>query len=269
MGILNRTTDSFFDRGEYFEFDTFLRRAERLVNEGADILDVGGVKAGPGPEISEAEELDRVIPAVGALRERFDVALSVDTWNARVIEEAMKVGASLGNDISGFGSPGYLENVAKYHGAVVATHIRLVPRLADPNPVYDNLRKDVRDFLKLRVEMALDSGISRDGIIVDAGFDLGKTTVQSMELLLATSDLCTLGYPVLISASNKGFLGDVLSKPVTDRRMGSLSAAAIGAVQGAKVFRVHDVAGTRQTIDVISAIAAGRSPAWISENRVG
>ncbi len=263
MGILNRTTDSFFDHGEYFELDAFLSRAERIVKEGADILDVGGVKAGPGPEISEAEELDRVIPAIELLRTRFDVALSVDTWNARVIEEAMKAGASLGNDISGFGSPGYLESVAKYGGAVVATHIRLVPRIADPNPVYQDLKGEVKQFLSDRVKRAIGVGVLPESILVDAGFDLGKTTAQSMELLLSTQELCSLGFPVLISASNKGFVGDVLGKTISERRTGSLSAVAIGAVQGAKVFRVHDVAGTRQIVDVIAAIAAGYPPAWL------
>lgn len=265
MGILNRTTDSFFDHGAYFGLDAFLRRAEQLVEEGADILDIGGVKAGPGPEVSELEELERVIPAVELLKDRFDIALSVDTWNARVIDEAMDAGATLANDISGFGAPGYLENAARHGGAVVATHIRLVPRLADPDPVYADLKGEVKSFLAGRVEMALEAGIAPDSIIVDAGFDLGKTTSQSMELLLSTRDLGELGYPVLISASNKGFVGEVLDKPVDDRRMGSLSAAAIGAVLGAAVFRVHDVAGTRQVLDVISAISAGKLPAWISE----
>ncbi len=186
MGILNRTTDSFFDRGEYFALDAFLRRAEQLVNEGADILDVGGVKAGPGSDVSEAEELDRVVPAIELLKSNFDVALSVDTWNARVIDEAMSAGAVLGNDISGFSSPGYLANVSKHGGAVVATHIRLVPRLADPDPIYDDLQEDVKQFLSDRVRMALEEGIQKESIVVDAGFDLGKTTSQSMELLHST-----------------------------------------------------------------------------------
>ncbi|TAN30052.1 MAG: dihydropteroate synthase [Actinomycetota bacterium] len=266
MGILNRTEDSFFDHGEYFELGVFLRRAEQIVAEGADILDIGGVKAGPGPEISEAEELDRVVPAVELLRDRFDIPLSVDTWNARVIDEAMSAGASLGNDISGFASPGYLENVSKHEGAVVATHIRLVPRLADPNPVYQDLKGEVRQFLADRVERALKAGVRRESILVDAGFDLGKTTSQSMELLLSTDELGQLGYPVLISASNKGFIGEVLGKVVTERRMGSLSAASIAAVKGAKVFRVHDVAGTRQVLDVITAIMAGYPPRWLTES---
>ncbi len=266
MGILNRTEDSFFDNGAYFELDAFLRRAEEIVLEGADILDVGGVKAGPGPEISEAEELDRVLPAVELLRDRFDIPISVDTWNARVIGEAMNAGASLGNDISGFASPGYLENVSKYGGAVVATHIRLVPRLADPNPIYQDLKGEVKQFLADRLERALQAGIHRESILIDAGFDLGKTTSQSMELLLSTDELGALGYPVLISASNKGFIGEVLDRVVTQRRMGSLSAVSIGAVKGAKVFRVHDVAGTRQVLDVITAIMAGYPPRWVLES---
>ena len=263
MGIMNRTQDSFFDHGAYFEMDSFLRRADQLVREKADILDIGGVKAGPGPEVSESEELDRVVPAIVKLRERFDIALSVDTWNTRVIDESMKAGAVLANDISGFGSAGYLEAVARHGGAVVATHIRLVPRLADSNPVYQDLKAEVFQFLKIRTEMALSSGIGRESILVDAGFDLGKTTVQSMELLHSTSELTQLSFPVLISASNKGFIGEVLSRDINSRRNGSLSAAAIGAVQGAKVFRVHDVAGTRQVLDVISAIGQGEAPAWL------
>lgn len=263
MGIMNRTQDSFFDHGAYFEMDSFLRRAEQLVKENADILDIGGVKAGPGPEVSEAEELDRVVPAIVKLRERFDIPLSVDTWNTRVIDESMKAGAVLANDISGFGSNGYLEAVAKHGGAVVATHIRLVPRLADPNPVYQDLKTEVFQFLKIRTQKALAAGIGRESIVVDAGFDLGKTTAQSMELLQGTSELTKLSYPVLISASNKGFIGEVLSRDINNRRNGSLSAAAIAAVQGARIFRVHDVAGTRQVVDVISAIDLGEPPAWL------
>lgn len=265
MGILNRTHDSFFDHGAHFQLDDFLRRAEKLVHERADILDVGGVKAGPGPDISEAEELDRVIPAIRLLSERFNVPLSVDTWNTRVIDEAMNAGAVLANDISGFGSPGYLEAVSKHGGAVVATHIRLKPRVADPSPVYKDLLDEVSRFLENRVERALSAGIDRESILIDAGFDLGKTTTQSMHLLHRTVTLGHLGYPVFISASNKGFIGDVLGKPVEARRNGSLAAAAISAVKGGKVFRVHDVAGTRQSLDVISAIMSEEFPKWLEE----
>jgi dihydropteroate synthase len=147
MGILNRTPDSFYDQGRHWGFDTFLRRAEEIVGDGADILDVGGVKAGPGEEVGETEELDRVIPAIAALRERFDVPISCDTWRASVLDEACKAGAVIGNDISGFADPDYLSVAARHGAAVVATHIRLRPRVADPEPFYADLVPDVRDFL--------------------------------------------------------------------------------------------------------------------------
>ena len=139
MGILNRTPDSFFDRGEFFALDATLRRAEQLVEEGADILDVGGVKAGPGPEVSESEELERVIPAVAEVRQRFDVPVSVDTWRAEVARAAYAAGAEIGNDISGFADPDYLPVAAKAGATVVATHIRLRPRVPDPEPEYDDV----------------------------------------------------------------------------------------------------------------------------------
>src|SRR5947208_14138895 len=134
MGILNRTTDSFYDKGAYFEMDALLRRAEQLVAEGADLLDVGGVKAGPGPDVTEAEELDRVVPTIEALTARLAAPVSVDTWRAAVLDEACRAGAWLGNAVSCFGDPEYLRIAAKHRASVVATHIRLRPRVPDPEP---------------------------------------------------------------------------------------------------------------------------------------
>src|SRR5688572_427071 len=137
MGILNRTPDSFFDQGRYYDFDAFLAKAEQLVDEGADFLDVGGVKAGPGPEVSEAEELERVVPALEALKARFDIPLSADTWRAPVLREALAAGAVVANDISGFADPEYLAVASAAGASVVATHIRIGPRVPDPDPIYD------------------------------------------------------------------------------------------------------------------------------------
>jgi dihydropteroate synthase len=175
MGILNRTTDSFFDKGAYFEMDLFLRRAEQLVAEGADLLDVGGVKAGPGPEVGEEEELERVLPAVEALHDRFDIPLSVDTWRASVAAESYKRGAVVGNDISGFADPQYLRAAAEAGATVVATHIRIGPRVPDPEPYYDDVVVAVRDFLAERAHRAESAGIPPERIVIDAGLDLGKT----------------------------------------------------------------------------------------------
>jgi dihydropteroate synthase len=254
MGILNRTPDSFFDQGAYYDFDAFLRKADGLVADGADFLDVGGVKAGPGPDVDEQEELERVVPAVEALKARFDVPLSVDTWRASVARECFNAGAVVGNDISGFADPAYLDVCAAAGASVVATHIRLRPRVPDPNPVYDDLLQAVDDFLLDRAQRAEAAGIPRERIMVDAGLDLGKTEPQSLELLRASDRLVALGYPVFLSASNKRFLGNLLGTEVTDRREGNLAAHSLGVLLGCRILRAHDVRGARRVADVIASI---------------
>ncbi|MDP9386996.1 MAG: dihydropteroate synthase [Actinomycetota bacterium] len=254
MGILNRTPDSFFDKGAYFSHDRFLRRAEQLVAEGADLLDVGGVKAGPGPEVTAAEELDRVVPAVAALTARFDVPVSVDTWRASVAESAFEAGAVVGNDISGFADPDYLAVAARAGATVVATHIRLLPRVPDPRPHYDDVVDDVARFLAHRGRDAEAAGIPPERVVVDAGLDLGKTAEQSLALLRASDRLAALGYPLLLSASNKTFLGGVLGLALDERREASLAAAALAVTRGARVVRAHDVRGTRRVCDVVAAV---------------
>ena len=255
MGILNRTTDSFYDKGEYWDFDAFLSRAEQLVGEGADILDVGGVKAGPGPEVTAEEELDRVAPALEALRARFDVPLSVDTWRASVAAAAYEAGAVIGNDISGFADPDYLPVSAKAGATVVATHIRLRPRAPDPEPVYpDGVVTAVRELLLDRAGQAIAAGIAPERIVLDAGLDLGKTWQQSLELLRTSGELAPLGHVLLLSASNKTFLGRLLDLEITDRREASLAATALGVAGGCRIIRAHDVKGTRRVCDTIAAV---------------
>jgi dihydropteroate synthase len=254
MGVLNRTPDSFYDRGTYFAFEDFLARAEQLVAEGADLLDVGGVKAGPGPEVTTAEELDRVVPAVEALRARFDVPISVDTWRAEVAREAFAAGAVLGNDISGFADRDYLPIAAAAGASVVATHIRLEPRVADPQPVYKDLVGEVLAFLSTRAGQALDAGLPPERVVLDAGLDLGKTWSQSLELLWATDRLSAMGHPVLLSAADKPFLGAVGQAQVGERRELSLAAAALGVAKGARLVRTHDVESTRRVCRTIAAI---------------
>ena len=259
MGILNRTKDSFFSPAATFDLDVFLTRAEQLVNDGADVLDVGGVKAGPGEEVSETEELDRVVPAVQELRRRFDVPISVDTWRASVAQACFAQGAVIGNDISGFADPEYLPVAARAGATVVATHIRLRPRVADPNPEYHDVTEVVRDFLLERRDRALAAGVAEDRIILDAGLDLGKTAAQSLQLLRDSSTLAALGYPFLLSASNKTFLGVMFDLPVTERREPTLAASALGIVAGCRILRVHDVAGTVRVRDAIARISEVRS----------
>jgi dihydropteroate synthase len=254
MGILNRTPDSFFDKGATWAWDAFWARAEQIVAEGADVLDVGAVKAGPGPEVSEAEELDRLIPAVEGLVARFDLPVSADTWRASVAAEAFAAGAVVGNDISGFADPRYLEAAAAAGASVVATHIRLAPRVPDPEPLYGDLVAEVCAFLAERAGRALEAGIPAHRILVDAGLDLGKTAAQSVELLRASGTLAGLGYPVLLSASNKRFLGDLLGLEINERKDATTAAHALGISLGCRVVRAHDVVGTCRVRDILAAI---------------
>jgi len=254
MGILNRTPDSFYDRGATWDFDAFVRRAEQLAASGADLLDIGGVKAGPGPDVDEAEELERVVPAVVALKARLDVPLSVDTWRASVLDAACAAGAVVGNDISGFDDPDYLRVAAKHDATVVATHIRLRPRVPDPEPHYDDLVAEVTAFLRDRAERAEAVGLRPEQIVLDAGLDIGKSPAQSAVLLRESAQHATLGFPLLLSASNKRFIGELLGREIDDRRAESLAAVAYGAVQGCRIMRVHDVEGTARVCRTIEAL---------------
>ncbi len=254
MGILNRTTDSFYEPAATFELDALFRRAEQLVAEGADLLDVGGVKAGPGEDVSEAEELERVVPVIDELARRFDVPLSVDTWRAPVARASFAAGACVGNDISGFADPSYLQVAARAQATVVATHIRLRPRVADPIPHYDDVTESVVAYLLERHRWAIEAGLSTDQVVFDAGLDLGKTAVQSLQLLRDSNVLAALGAPLLLSSSNKTFLGALFGLEVTERREASLAAAALGITLGCRIVRVHDVAGTVRVRDTLARL---------------
>lgn len=254
MGILNRTHDSFFEPAATFDLDALYARADQLVSDGADLLDIGGVKAGPGDEVGEAEELDRVVDVVAQLVSRFDVPISIDTWRASVAKACFAQGACVGNDISGFGDPDYLRVAARAGATVVATHIRLRPRVADPDPHYDDVSRSVTDFLLERRQRALDAGITKDKIVLDAGLDLGKTAGQSLQLLRDSDRLASLGSPLLLSASNKTFLGVVFDLSVAERREPSLAATALGIGAGCRIVRVHDVLGAVRVRDVLASL---------------
>jgi dihydropteroate synthase len=212
------------------------------------------VKAGPGPEVSEAEELDRVIPAIEGLAARVDVPLSVDTWRASVAAEGFRAGAVVGNDISGFSDPEYLSVAAAADASVVATHIRLRPRVPDPTPEYDDVVASVVTVLADRAARAESAGIPRARVIVDAGLDLGKTWEQSIALLRASDRLAALGYPLLLSASNKTFLGRAFNLEIDQRSEGTIGAHAVGVTLGCRIIRAHDVRATRRVCDTLAAV---------------
>jgi dihydropteroate synthase len=257
MGILNRTRDSFHDGGAYFELDDLLRRADELVAQGADVLEVGARPAGVGVrEVTVDEEVDLVGSSVVALRERFEVPLAVDTTRAAVAVEAFRRGAVLGNDMSGFHDPAYLPAVVAAGATVIATHIRLAPGIPDPEPVYDDVVADVGAVLRHLAKVAVDAGVPPEAVVVDPGLDLGKTWQQSVQLLAAFAEFAALGHPVLLAASNKIFLGRLLGLDKSDRGPATVAACTAGALRGARLLRVHDTAGARQAADLVAALLA-------------
>lgn len=255
VGILNRTRDSFHDRGAHFALDAFLERAERLVDDGADVLEVGARPGGVGVrEVGDAEEAALVAESLGQLRDRFDVALAVDTQRATVAAAAVAAGASLANDMSGFRDPDYLRVAAASGAAVIATHIRLPPGVPDPDPVYRDVVEEVATALTTLIEKARRAGISDDRIVVDPGFDLGKSWTQTLELLAHTPRFAALGLPVLIAVSNKNFLGRLLDLEGHERHSATVAACAYGVTRGGRVLRVHDVRAGRHVADLLAAL---------------
>jgi dihydropteroate synthase len=257
VGILNRTRDSFYDRGAHFDLDAFLRHAEQLVEHGADVLDVGARPGGVGVrQVTEDEETELVVESLDELRRRFDVPLSVDTQRAAVAAAAFDAGAVLGNDMSGFRDPEYLATAASAGAAVVATHIRLPPGVPDPDPHYDEIVEDVAGALEDLGARAMAAGIPAERIILDPGYDLGKTWRQTLTLLAHTPRFAQLPHPLLVAVSNKIFLGRLLDLAIEERTTATAAACAYAVSRGARVMRVHDVRAGRQVADLLAALLA-------------
>jgi dihydropteroate synthase len=258
IGILNRTRDSFHDKGAHFQLDRLLARADQLLADGADVLEVGARPGGVGvAEVSEAEECDLVAETLAALRARADVPLAVDTTRAAVARTAFSEGAILGNDMSGFRDPEYLPSAAAAGAAVVATHIRRPPGVPDPDPVYDDLLGEVTDHMRALSRQACDAGLDEERVILDPGIDLGKTWQQSAQLLAGLGRVAALGFPVLVAVSNKIFLRRVLDLEADDSLDAATAAAcALGTAAGGRVVRVHDARIGRQAADLAQFVQA-------------
>jgi dihydropteroate synthase len=262
MAIVNRTPDSFYDRGATFALDAALARVDKVVGEGADILDVGGVKAGHGPQVTEDEEIARTADLVAAARERHPgLVISVDTYRARVADAVCTAGADLINETWAGADP-ELAAVAAQHGVgLVCSHTGGLPPRTDPHRVrYDDVMADVIAGTTALAEKALTAGVRSDGLLVDPTHDFGKNTYHSLELTRRLDELVATGWPVLVALSRKDFVGETLDLPVDDRLAGTLAATAVSAWHGARVFRAHDVAATRQALDTVAAIRGARLP---------
>ena len=254
MGILNFTPDSFSDGGQFFSLDKALFQVEKMLKEGATIIDIGGESTRPmAEEVPETEELQRVIPLVEAVQKRFDCWISVDTSKAVVMQEAAKVGMDLINDIRALREPGALEIAGQLNLPTCIMHMQGQPRTMQTNPHYDDVVQDVYQFLTDRTQACLAAGIAKENIIWDMGFGFGKTVQHNYKLLQQLAQFCESGYPVLAGLSRKSMIGAVLDKPVTERVVGSVAGALIAAQNGATILRVHDVAATADALKVWQA----------------
>lgn len=257
MAIVNRTPDSFYDRGATFALDAALRRVDDVVDAGAHVVDVGGVKAAPGGEVSPQEEADRVVPLIAAVRRRHPaVAISVDTYRSEVAEAACAAGADLVNDAWGAPDPRTAAVAARYGAGLVCTHAGgQRPRTRPHRVSYPDVVADVVSALTALAARALESGVPADGIVIDPGHDFGKNSRHSLALTRHADALVATGWPVLASLSRKDFVGEVLDAVPDERLEGTLAATAVCAWLGVTMFRAHDVPATVRTLAMVDAIA--------------
>jgi dihydropteroate synthase len=263
MGIVNRTPDSFYDRGATFAATAAVAAAERALDAGAAIVDIGGVKAGEGDPVSPSEETDRVCQVITALRlRRPEAVISVDTWRSGVARAAVAAGADLLNDAWEGHDPELVRVAAETGAGVVCTHAgHLAPRTDPRNPHYGDVVTDVVRTVTRLAEGAVEAGVRREAIVIDPGHDFGKTTAHSLQVTRRLNELVATGWPVMVAMSNKDFIGETLDLPVTARLPGTLAVTALAAWLGARIFRAHNVPEARQVLDMVATVRGERPPA--------
>ncbi len=263
MAIVNRTPDSFYDKGATYEIGAAMERVHEVVAAGADLVDIGGVKAAPGAELPADEEIRRTADLIAATRDAYpDLVISVDTYRHEVADAACAAGADLVNDAWGGVDEKLLEVAAERGVAVVCTHAGGLPARTRPHRIaYDDVVADILTRAVGLAERAAAVGVERDRILIDPGHDFGKNTRHSLEATRRLGELVATGWPVLVSLSHKDFVGETLDLPLGERLHGTLAATAVSAWQGARMFRVHDVRETRQVLDMVSSIQGHRPPA--------
>jgi len=256
MGILNVTPDSFSDGGHFFYMDSALKQARKMLQEGAEIIDIGGESTRPGAQaVSVQEELDRVIPVVEKIRAEFPISISVDTSKAEVMREAIAVGADMINDVMALRGEGSLAAVAASETVQICLmHMQGEPRTMQNNPHYDNVVNDIKTFLLERVQACLEAGIASNRLMIDPGFGFGKTVAHNLLLMQRLEVLTELDYPVLVGVSRKSLIGHILNKSVTERLYGGLALAVLAVSKGARVIRTHDVAATVDALKMTHAV---------------
>jgi len=262
MAIVNRTPDSFYDRGATWAEDSAFDRVAQVVDQGAEIVDIGGIKAAPGAEIDANEERRRVVDFVARVRAAYpDLVISVDTWRSEVGRAVCEAGADLLNDAWGGYDPALVEVAAEYDAAVVLTHTGgVTPRTRPHRIEYADVVADAIASTVGQAERAVSLGVDRRSVLIDPAHDFGKNTFHSLEVTRRLGEMTSTGWPVLVSLSNKDFVGETLDLPVGERLTGTLATTAICALAGARVFRVHEVVETRHVVDMVRSIAGLRPP---------
>lgn len=266
MAIINRTPDSFYDGGRTFARAAAIDAAQAAIAAGADWVDIGGVPFAPGPEVSIDEEVDRVIPVIEALRDERSTVVSVDTSRPQVARRSLEAGAHVINDTSGLHDPAMAKVVADGEASLIITHSLAAPRKPYPRPRYVDVVKEVGDFLREKVALAIDYGVPAERIIIDPGHDLNKNTHHSLALTRRLGEIAAIGLPVLAAVSNKDFIGETLDRQQGERLEGSLAAAVVCIMQGARIVRMHDVAAAVAAVRLTEAILGFREPAFVKHN---
>ena len=259
MGVLNITPDSFSDGGRFTKANNAVDHAFKMMDEGADIIDIGGESTRPGSEpVSESEECGRILPVIESIKKiNSKISISVDTYKASVAKKAIEAGADIVNDISGLTfDPDMLPLLSGKDISVIIMHINGKPKTMQKNPVYNDLVKDIKNFLQHQSKAAEQGGIKNNHIILDPGIGFGKTFDHNFTILRRLDEICNLGYPVMIGPSRKAFIGDVLDLPPDDRLEGTLATIVAGIINGAKIVRVHDVKEVKRVVKITEKIIA-------------
>lgn len=265
MAIINRTPDSFYDQGATFGLEAAVAAARQALADGADWLDIGGAKFAPGPAIAVEEEIDRVVPVIEALRGSGAI-ISVDTFHPEVARAGIAAGAQIINDTTGVHDPAIAEVVADSDATLVITHSLARPRMPYPAPQYADVAAEVGDFLRQRVQLAVDRGVPLERIIIDPGHDLNKNTLQTLELTRRLAEITAIGLPTLAAVSNKDFIGESLGRERDQRVEGSLAAAVFCILQGARIVRMHNVRAAVDAVRMTEAMLGFREPVYLRHN---
>lgn len=257
MGILNVTPDSFSDGGQYVTVDAAYRRIEKMIAEGADCIDIGAESSRPGSDaVSADEEMQRLVPILSGLQSRFECVFTIDTYKAKVADMALEFGVSAVNDITACSDPDMVKTIVSHDAGVILMHMRGCPKTMQMDVYYDDVCHDVHRFLLDRATAIRSAGVS--SVLIDPGIGFGKLVAHNVELLRGLSALCDTGFPVCLGVSRKSFIGQLNGGDKDENRLpGSLAAAVLGAIAGCRLFRVHDVAATRQALRIVNAVTVG------------